>query len=75
MDVSAAATVSINTANIWPKLSSRATEKHRNEKFMDNKHSSIDISINRIFFLLKTIPDRPIKKAIPETKRYANQPI
>jgi hypothetical protein len=61
---SAAATVIINKEKICPTTSSRKTENVTKFKFIDSNINSIDIIINKIFFLFKIIPNVTIRKII-----------
>ena len=58
---SAAATVKINSEKICPVRSPRKKEKDTKFMFTANKINSIDIRIIIIFFLLRNIPNTPIK--------------
>ena len=66
---SAAATVSVNIANICPEISFRNTEKDIKLIFTYKSINSIDIKIIITFFLLRKIPSTPIVKMIEARNR------
>lgn len=59
---SAAATVKMNNANIWPKTSSKYTENIIKFILIANNNNSIEIKIKIKLASVKQIPQVPIKK-------------
>jgi len=72
---SAAATVKINKAKIWPIKSSKYTEHRTKFRLTASNINSKDISIMIIFFLFKKIPHTPIKNRIKLTVKYLKASI
>ena len=66
---SAAATTSINKANICPNKSSRVFENPTKFILVAKSISSIDIKIDIIFFLFMKIPRKPIENMIEDKIR------
>ena len=66
---SAAATTSINKANICPNRSSNVFENPTKFILVANNINSIDIKIEIIFFLFIKIPRKPIEKIIEDKIR------
>ena len=66
---SAAATTNTNKAKIWPKRSSNVLEKPTKFIFVAKSISSIDISIEIIFFRFTNIPRKPIENVIEDSIR------
>ena len=61
---SAAATVNIKRAKIWPVIFCKQTEKATRLTFTESKINSIDIKIISKLRLFKTKPKTPSKKII-----------
>ena len=72
IDVSAAATVSMNMASIWPSRSSKQIEYTSKLKFIESKQSSTAISISKIFLLFVKMPHRLIMNTVNDTTFIVN---
>ena len=72
IEVSAAATVNMKIASIWPSRSSKQMEYTSKLKFIESKQSSTAISISKIFLRLVKMPQRLIMNTVNDTKFMIN---